>query len=153
MSIENQEKRLIGAAGGRQQKITGTNVSQTGTLTRADLDGNTTSAAASTPLAGAGALQPGTYYYFMNTGGAAAIDVTLRMASHTGASVPTITFYPVLSDGVSIKGTATSVASLSDGVQATTSLTTLRGERGCVLKIVVAASTTATFDQAEFSAL
>lgn len=153
MSIDNQERRLIGAAGGRQQKITGTNVAVSGTLTRADLEGNTGSVAASQPLAGAGALAAGTYYYFMNTGGSAAIDVTLRMASHTGASVPTITFYPVLSDGVSIKGTATSVASLSDATQSTTSLTTLRGERGCLLKIVVAASTTATFDQAEFSTL
>ena len=54
---------------------------------------------------------------------------------------------------MSQKGTATSVSALSDATQSTTSLTTLRGERGCVLKIVVAASTTATFDQAEFSAL
>lgn len=152
MSIENQEKRLIGAAGGRQQKITGTNVSVTGTLTRADVEGNTTSAAASIPLAGAGALSTGTYYYFMNTGGSAAIDVTLRMSAHTG-TVPTITFYPVLSDGVSIKGTATSVSALSDNTQSTTSLTTLRGERGCLLKIVVPATSSATFDQAEFSAL
>jgi hypothetical protein len=152
MSIFAQERRLIGAAGGWQEKIRGTNVAVSGTPVRGDVEGNTGSAPAHNALAGAGALAAGTYYYFMNCGGAAAIDVTLRMASHTGASVPTITFYPVLSDGVSIKGTATSVSSLSDATQSTTSLTTLRGERGCVLKIVVAASTTATFDQAEYSA-
>lgn len=151
MSIENQEKRLIGAAGGRQQKITGTNVSITGTLTRADLDGNSTSAAASIPLAGAGSLGPGTYYYFLNTGGSAAVDVTLRASTVTGTH--TITLYPVLSDGVTIKGTATSVSALVASTQATTSLTTLRGERGCLLKVVVNGASALVFDQAEFSAL
>jgi len=153
MSIFGQEKRLVGAAGGWQELIRGTNVSVSGTPVRGDVEGNQSSGVgAHNPLAGAGALATGTYYYFLNCGGAAAIDVTLRMSAHTG-TVPTITFYPVLADGVSIKGTATSVSALSDATQSTTSLTTLRGERGCLLKIVVPGASSATFDQAEYSAL
>lgn len=152
MSIFAQEKRLIGAAGGYQEPIRGTNVSVSGTPTRADVEGNQSSGVgAHNKLAGAGSLGPGTYYYYLNCGGAAAIDVTLRASTVTGTH--TITLYPVLSDGVTIKGTATSVSSLVANTQATTSLTTLRGERGVMLKIVVNGASALVFDQAEHSAL
>lgn len=149
--IPNQETNIKNAATGWQQKIKGTLQSQTGTLTRADLDGNAGAADAGIPLAGGGTLATGTYYFYIPVAGCAAVDVTLRASTVTGTH--TITLYPVLSDGVSIKGTATSVTALSANTQATTSLTTLRGERGVILKIIVAGASSLVFDQAEASAL
>lgn len=147
MSIPRGESILTGAAAGWQNAIKGTNLAVSGTLTVADLDGNGKSAVAGTPLAGA-SLTTGTYYYYIPVAGCQNLDVTLRLASGT---VPTITLYPVLSDGVSIKGTATSVTALVAAAQATTSLTTLKGERGVILKIV--AGGTCSLDQADYSAI
>lgn len=152
MSIPHLERQLQNATTGWQGKIKGTNAAVSGTLAITDLEGNTGAGAANVPLAGQTLAASSTYYYAIPTSGCSALDVTLRMASHTG-TVPTITLYPTLSDYVSIKGTATSVSSLSDATQATTSVTTLRGERIWILKIVVPAASTATFDQADYSAL
>lgn len=145
--IPNREALVYGAITGSQGKIVGTNVSQAGTLTRADLEGNTGSVSATQPLAGAGSLAAGTYYYWIPTAGCTSLDVTLRLSAGTA---PTITLYPTLSDNISIKGTATSVSTITS-TQATTSLTTLRGERGCILKLVAAA--VFTIDQADYSCL
>lgn len=150
--IPTRERNLIHAATGWQNRIVGTNLAVSGTLARSDLEGNTGSASATQPLAGATLAASSTYYYAIPTAGCAALDVTLRMSSHTG-TVPTITLYPTLSDNISIKGTATAVSSLVDATQATTSVTTLRGERVWILKIVVPAASTATFDQGDYSAL
>lgn len=144
--IPDRERNIYGSALGWQNTIQGTNVSVSGTLTRMDLD----CVGARATLAGA-TLSTGTYYYFIPTAGVAELDVTLRASAVTGTH--TITLYPVLSDCVSIKGTATSVSALVAATQATTSLTTLRGERGVILKIVVDAASSLTFDQADYSAL
>lgn len=92
-----------------------------------------------------------TYYYSMATTGSAEIDITLRPSAVTGTV--TITCYPTLRDGSTIKGTATSFTAPVVGTQETKTLQSLRGCRVCVLKVVVAAASTITFDQAEFSTL
>lgn len=147
MRENSREARTYGAVQGWQAKITGTNVSQGGTLAIGDISSNS----AGNPLAGQ-VLATGTFYYALPVSGCSALDVTLRMSAHTG-TVPTITLYPTLSDSVSIKGTATSVTSLADATQATTTVTGLRGERVWLLKIVVPAASSATFDQADYSSL
>ncbi|MGN6205974.1 hypothetical protein [Humibacter sp.] len=149
--IPTRERQLVHAATGWQGKITGTNVAVSGTLARTDLDGNTGSVSATQPLAGAGSLGPGTYYYAIPTAGCSALDVTLRASTVTGTH--TITLYATLSDNITIKGTATSVTALTANTQATTSVTTLRGERIWILKIVVNAASALVFDQADASAL
>lgn len=149
--IPNQESKIKGAATGWQGKITGTLLNVTGTLVRSDVDGNAGATFAGQPLAGATLAASTTTYYYIPVAGCAAVDVTLRASTVTGTH--TITLYPVLSDGVTIKGTATSVAALAAATQATTSITTLRGEQGVILKIVVNAASSLVFDQADFSAL
>lgn len=152
MTIPNQETLIKNAATGWQQKIKGTLLNVSGALVRSDIDGNAGAADAGIMLAGGGTLAAsGTYYFYIPVAGCAAVDVTLRASTVTGTH--TITLYPVLSDGVTIKGTATAVSSLVAATQATTSITTLRGEKGVILKIVVAAASTLAFDQAEASAL
>lgn len=148
MSIDtNREHRSYGAVMGWQGSIVGSNMNVAAALAIGDLSGNL----AQSLLSGA-TLPTGTFYYAIPVAGVAALDVTLRMASHTG-TVPAITLYPTLNDNVSIKGTATNVTALVDATQATTSVTTLRGERVWILKIVVPAASSTTFDQAEYSAL
>lgn len=144
----NREHRAYGAVLGRQESITGTNANVAGTLALGDVS---PSAGLVATLSGA-TLATGSFYYAIPCGGCATLDVTLRMSAHTG-TVATITLYPTLKDQVTIKGTATSVTTLVDAAQATTSVLTLRGERVWILKIVVPSSASITFDQAEFSAL
>lgn len=141
--IATQDRLLIGAAAGWQLPIMGTNLSVLGAVTKQDLDGNI---AATKPLQGVTMLA-GTYYYFLNTPGCTYLDVTLTLGSGTA---PTITLYPTLSDTITAKGAVTAVATVT-AVQATTSLTTLKGERGCILKLVAAA--TFVLSVADYSAL
>lgn len=92
-----------------------------------------------------------TVYYSMNTSGSAEIDITLRPSAVSGTV--TITCYPTLRDGVTIKGTATAFTAPVAGTQETKTLQSLRGVRICVLKVVTAAASSITFDQAEYSTL
>lgn len=92
-----------------------------------------------------------TYLYTMPTRGASEIDVTVRPSAVSGTV--TISAYPTLRDGVTIKGTATAGAALGAGTQQTITLQSLRGVQYCVFKVVVAAASSVTFDQAEFSTL
>lgn len=92
-----------------------------------------------------------TLYYSMHTTGSAEIDITLRPSAVSGTV--TITCYPTLRDGVTIKGTATAFTAPAAGTQETKTLQSLRGCRIVVLKVETAAASSITFDQAEFSTL
>lgn len=147
--IPNMEARALNAVQGWQYPITGTNIAVSGTVSRNDLEGAVNAVTATQKLAGAVLAASSTYYYFLPTSGCAAVDVTLK-ATFTNA--PTITIVPTLSDNVTAKGAATTLTALVSGTQATGSLSGLRGERGCLLKIVTAALG-ATFVDADYSAL
>jgi len=152
--IPNISSQMERALTGWQGTIKGSNTAVT-SLARNSVDGTGTG----TPLAGA-TLSTGTYYYFIPTGGAAAADCTLRTSGATGTGlVSAATFYKVLSDGITEKmnaagsTAATTFGAFVNGTQQTVSQTAMRGEQGCVLKIVVPAASTVTFDQGEFSGL
>lgn len=142
MSVtETQDKRLLGAAAGRQGPIRGS-----GTL--ASL---TTEESLVKKLTDMGAISTaGDYYFHIPVGGASLVQITLRTTAISGTV--TCTFYRTLSDGVTIKGTATSLTTPSS-TQSTTEIATLAGERYGIVKITVAAASSVTFDQAEYSAL
>lgn len=153
--IPNISSQMERSLTGWQGKIKGTNSAVSGTLVRSDVDSST----AGTPLAGA-TLATGTYYYYIPTGGDAAADCTLRTSGATGTGLSSAaTFYKVLSDGITEKmnaaGTtaATTFAAFVNGTQQTVSQTAMRGEQGCLLKIVVPGASSVTFDQADFSGL
>lgn len=101
-------------------------------------------------LTSMGALSTGTYWFFLPTAGAVAIDVLIAGTS-TGTA-PTLTMYPVKADGLSQKGASVTAVTFS-GSDTITSITTLRGEPGVMLKVSVPAASTATFTTAEYSAL
>lgn len=100
----------------------------------------------------------GTYYFPLPVTGASAIDVILRLSAHTG-TVPTASIYKTLLDGTTEKmdsaGASEAVAfsAFVDGSQRKASITTLRGEKVVMLKIVVPGASTSTFDQGEYSSL
>lgn len=145
---------------GWQGKVTGTNLAVT-SLVRASIDGNSLATPATQPLAGATLAASSTYYYYIPTAGASAVDVTLRTSGATGTGLSSATtIYKVLSDGITEKmnaaGASAAVVMASpyvNGTQVTASITGLRGEQGVLLKIVVPAASTVTFDQADWSAL
>lgn len=93
----------------------------------------------------------GTYLYSMPTKGAAEIDVTVRPSAVSGTV--TVSAYTTLRDGVTIKGAAVAGAALAAATQQTITIQSLRGVQYCVFKVVVAAASSVTFDQAEFSTL
>lgn len=92
------------------------------------------------------------YKFQLPSGGASALDCTLKLASHTG-TVPTAKLYATYADGVTQKGAAVNFGALADATAVLASITTLRGERYVVLEITVPAASTAVFGQAEYSAL
>lgn len=102
------------------------------------------------PLTVMGALSTGTYWFFLPTAGGAAVDVIIAGTS-TGTA-PTVTMYPTKQDGLSQKG-ASATAVTFGASDAITSLSSLRGEPGVMVKVVVPAASTATFTTAEYSAL
>lgn len=102
-------------------------------------------------LVGVGLVASTTYFYSMPITGAGEIDITLRPSATAGTV--TITAYPTLLDGVTTKGTPVAGAAPVAGTQQTITLQSLRGSRVAVLKVVVAAASSITFDQAEFSTL
>lgn len=98
----------------------------------------------------------GTYFYAVPCFGANAVDITLRASTLTGTV--TVTAYKTLGDGFTEKMDATGASAaititLVAATQKTGSITTLRGERIVILKIVIAGSSSVAFDQAEFSAI
>jgi hypothetical protein len=101
-------------------------------------------------LVSMGALATGTYWFFLPTAGAQAIDVIIAGTS-TGTG-PTLTMYPVKADGLTQKGSTTTAVTFGS-TDTITSITTLRGEPGVMLKVSVPAASTATFTTAEYSAL
>lgn len=128
--------------GGRQNVIRGS-----GTLPDA--------AEPSTPAALAGVtLSTGTYNYSIPVDGAGAVDVVLRTSAATGTGLSsTATIQATLNDGVTLKGSTTAAsATFVNGTAQILSLTALRGEKVVNLRIVVPATSSVTFDQAEFSA-
>lgn len=154
--------RLEGAVQGWQGKLAGTLTAVSGTPVMADIAGNTTTNAgamqALVPASTGVVLTVGTYYFFIPAAGCSAVDVTLRASANaTNIDATNTKLYKVLSDGVTEKmgstGTSGAVtfAIFANATQQTASITTMRGERGCLLKLVLTGSV--TFDQAEFSAL
>lgn len=112
------------------------------------------------PLMGR-ALPAGTYTFALPVSGAAAIDVTLRLATLAGGvTVPTARLFRTLVDGLTEKldatGASTAVAfpalPAAGGTMRTGSLTGIRGEQIVALEITVPAGETATFDLAEYTA-
>jgi hypothetical protein len=89
--------------------------------------------------------------------GASSVDVLLRFSTVT-ATVPTASIYKTMADGLTEKmnaagaSAAVAFAAFVNGVQQTASVTTLRGERVVLLKIVTGANPP-TIDQAEYSTL
>lgn len=157
--LANQEARLIGGVAGWHAKIVGSLLSVTGTPATTDIAGpGNNNVGVISALAGV-ALAAGTYYFAIPVAGCSAVDVVLR-TSAGGANITAAStkIYKTMVDGVTEKmgatGSSAAVASASfvDATQQTISITTLRGERSILFKLVVTGAG-ATFDQAEFSAL
>jgi hypothetical protein len=147
MGLPNAEAQQVGAITGYQEQLTGTIKSVAGVPTLDDLEQN------QLPLIGK-VLGVGTYYFAMPCAGASALDCTLRASA--GAAVATI--YRTLADHITEKmdaaGASAAVAfgAFVVGTSQTKSITALRGEKVCLLKIVVAVAGF-TLDQAFYSAL
>lgn len=157
--IPNLEARLQNAIAGWQGQIVGTLVAVSGTPKTSDVAGaNGNGVGSHVALTGA-TLASGTYYFLIPAAGCAAVDVTLRASANaTNIDTTNSKVYRVLSDWVTEKmgatGSSTAVTfggAFANGTQQTASVTTLRGERGVLLKLVLTGSV--TFDQAESSAL
>jgi len=136
--VQTGYSALYGAVGGRQDQVRGGGAAAT-------FD-------AATTLVELGALPTGTYKFQLPSGGAAGLDCSLKLASHTG-TVPTAKLYATYADGVTQKGTAVAFGALSDGAVVLASLTTLRGEQFTMLELTVPATSSATFGQGEYSAM
>jgi hypothetical protein len=145
--IPNEELRQIGAVTGWEGRILGSLADRTAGLPIEDLD------AQGKPLAAA-VLPIGTYYFAIPTAGATAVDVTLRAS----AGAATASIYRAHADHLTEKmdpaGASAAVAfgAFVVGTAQTKSITGLRGEAICLLKIVVAVAGF-TLDQAFFSAM
>ena len=142
------------AISGWQNKVQGTNLAVAGSLAYSDLHGDTGANSALKQLQGAGALSTGTYYYFIPTAGCSAVDVTLMTSAATGTGGSSaVTLVTTVSDNVTAKGTPGAFGAFVNGTPQTVSIATLRGERGCLLKIVVPGASSVTFSVADYSAL
>jgi len=154
--VHSREERTYGAVTGWQERIRGTCVSLGATApTLNDVSGS--AVASMVDLVGR-TLAAGTYYFFLACSGAAAVDVTLRASANaTNIDATNTKVYRTLSDNVTEKMNATgsssavTFATFANGTQQTASITTLRGERGALLKLVTTGSV--TIDQADYSAL
>lgn len=147
--LKDLNTRINASATGWQGPVQGPCVAVPGALALTDLKGATAGKA----LANV-ALSTGTYYFFIPTSGSSAVDVTLRTSAATGTGLSSaVTLYTVLSDCITAKGSPQTAAAFVNGTAQTLSITTLRGERGCLLKIVVPVTSTVTFDIADASAL
>lgn len=108
-------------------------------------------------LIDAGALSASTtYFYSIPCFGAATVQATLFPSIVTGTV--TVTMYKTLTDNFTEKQTDAGASeavtiTLVQGAYRGGTISNLRGERLVVLKIVVAAASTATFTTAEYSAL
>ena len=102
-------------------------------------------------LNAAGALGPGTYYFFIPCAGADAADIILRPSGSTG-TMPTATISRVLEDCITPIGTPTALAAFVAATQQVTSVTSIRGAVGLMLTITVVAASSITFDQASYCA-
>lgn len=142
-----RDPRLAAAALGWQDLLRGGGTTGAGDL------------ASFQPMAGR-SLTAGTWYFVALVSAASSLDVTLRLQSLTGgATVPTVTMYKTLFDGVTEKldstGASTAVtfgALTAGGTMKTTSLTGLNGEQVVIVKVVVPAGETAVYDVAEYTA-
>lgn len=139
MSI-SQLENSYGAMTGRQGYICGG-----GLETNESFDVNTR-------LAGVTLAASTTYYFRIPTAGSSTLHVVLKPSSITGTG-PTTTLYPTLADGITQKGTETSVTTPSGTTQVVTTVDTLAGERYWVLKMVMPGASMCAFSQAEFSTL
>lgn len=109
----------------------------------------------STPAAITGIAWPtGTYNFSIPVSGAGAVDVVLRTSASTGTGLSsTATIQATLNDGVTLKGSTTATsATFVNGTAQILSLVALRGEKVVNLRLVVPATSSVTFDVAEYSA-
>lgn len=136
----SERENLYGAAAGRQAKITGGGAN------------SDVSFEASTLLAGVTLAASTTYYFRIPVAGSSKLHIVLKPSSVTGTG-PTTTAYATLADGITQKGSASSLTTPSGTTQVVDEITTLAGERFWVLKFVVPAASTCTFSQAEFTTL
>ena len=135
----SEQRNMYDAATGRQAHIRGG-----GAETDKSFD-------TATKLAGVALAASTTYFYRIPTAGSTQLDITLKPSSVSGTI--TATAYATLADGITQKGTATTLTTPSGTTQATDSITTLAGERFWVLKIVVAGASGLTLSQAEYTTL
>lgn len=135
----SEQRNMYDAATGRQAHIRGG-----GAETDKSFD-------TATKLAGVALAASTTYFYRIPTAGSTQLDITLKPSSVSGTV--TVTAYATLADGITQKGTATTLTTPSGTTQVTDSITTLAGERFWVLKIVVAAASGLTLSQAEYTTL
>ena len=136
----SERENLYGAAAGRQAKITGG-----GANTDVSFD-------AQTLLAGVTLAASTTYYFRIPVAGSSKLHIVLKPSSVTGTG-PTTTAYATLADGITQKGSASSLTTPSGTTQVVDEITTLAGERFWVLKFVVPGASTCTFSHAEFTTL
>lgn len=132
-------ENAYGAAAGRQAHIRGGGA-------ETDVSLNT-----KTRLAGVALAASTTYYYRVPTAGSAQLDVILKPSSVSGTI--TITAYATLADGITQKGSAINITTPSGTTQVVDTIDVLAGERYWMLKIIVAAASSVTFSQAEFTTL
>lgn len=138
--MPSQLENAYGAAAGRQAHIRGG-----GLNTDASFD-------AATELAGVTLQASTTYYFRVPTAGSAGLYVTLKPSAITGTG-PTVTAYATLSDGITQKGSASTLTTPSGTTQVTDAITTLTGERFWVIKMVMPGASTCVFSQAEYTTL
>lgn len=150
MRIPSEQSMLIGAIKGWQARVTLSAVSQAA-LTQASLEGQDAQMV--------GTWTPGTYYGIAPCQGCGQVDLKLKTSavSNAGGNV-VVDIWRVLMDltekynnaGVTQKATS---GLFVNGTEQTLQQTGLLGELVCIIRLVVPASSSVTFDRAEYSAL
>lgn len=137
--MATEMENVYGAAAGRQAKIKGGGA-------ETDLSLNAT-----TLLEGVAQGASLTKFYRIPTAGSAQLDIILKPSSVSGTVV--VTAYATLADGITQKGSATTLTAPSGTTQVVSTIDTLAGERYWMLKIVTSGASGVTFSQAEFTTL